>query len=153
MLSLILMTSYTRHTAAVHVILVRITHIKQSLDCWTRRPLAPAWGSSPADTPPALRGCPQSLDVDTRMVSALTACFRTIWLSWVSCSRFSIPRKVYKIDPNQRTIICCGKKCHILTQVFLGGVWPWVGEFVGFIITFTFFSIPNIIWEKLAKHP
>ena len=46
-------------------------------------------------------------------------------------------------DPNPRKIIYCRKKWpkrHFLTYFFLGLGWPWVGEFVGFIIMFIMFS-------------
>ena len=42
-----------------------------------------------------------------------------------------------KSIPNPRKTVCCGKtwhKCHF-DLIFLGLGWPWVGEFVGFIIT------------------
>ena len=43
----------------------------------------------------------------------------------------------YKINPNPRKNICCGKKWPNATfnLIFLGLGWPWVGEFVGSIIS------------------
>ena len=36
-------------------------------------------------------------------------------------------------------------------QIFLGFGWPWVGEFVGFIITFTCFPTQqNLVYRKTA---
>ena len=45
-----------------------------------------------------------------------------------------------KINPNPRKIICCGKKIGpnaTFDLIFLGLGWPWVGEFVGFIVIST----------------
>ena len=53
---------------------------------------------------------------------------------------------LYKTNPDPRTLICRGKKwpkMPLLTCFFLGLGWPWVGEFVGFIIIFTSFMFSN----------
>ena len=42
--------------------------------------------------------------------------------------------------PTHEKILCCGEKVAqmpLFTLIFLGLGWPWVEEFVGFIITFT----------------
>ena len=70
-------------------------------------------------------------------------------LGWVG---FVVVCLLYKIKPNPRKNICCGKKWpkfHLLTYIFsfLGLGWAWVGEFVGFPIIFMFYVFqPNIIW-------
>ena len=61
---------------------------------------------------------------------------------------------------NQRKNICCGKKkwpeMLLSACFFLGLGWPWVGEFVGFMMTFICFPtqqhwyIANVL---IHKHP
>ena len=62
---------------------------------------------------------------------------------------------IYKTNPNPRENICCvGKsvpKCHFLNLVFLGLGWPWVGEFVGFILIFRCFPTQHNLVNR--KHP
>ena len=44
---------------------------------------------------------------------------------------------LYKTNPTPRKIVCCGKKVARnapFNLYFLGLGWPWVGEFIGFII-------------------
>ena len=58
---------------------------------------------------------------------------------WV---RFLVVYFPYKTNLDPRKMICCGKKWPNATfnLIFLGLGWPWVREFVGFII---FFMLSN----------
>ena len=47
---------------------------------------------------------------------------------------------LYKVNPNPRKTILLWEKVaqtSLFNLIFLGLGWPWVGEFVGFIIIFT----------------
>ena len=73
---------------------------------------------------------------------------------WV---RFVVVRFLYKTNPNPPKNICCGQKSGpraTFNPVFLGLGWPWVGEFVGFIIIFYLFSNPTEFRtsENTIKH-
>ena len=72
-------------------------------------------------------------------------CGRT-WLGWVS--RSLLPEKK-QIPPHEKSF-CCGKKWpkfHVFfsSYFFLGLGWPWVGEFVGFIIVISFPTHHNLV--------
>ena len=60
----------------------------------------------------------------------------------------------HKTNPNPRKIICCGEKVAqmpLQNLFFLRLGWPWVGEFVGFIITYTCFPTQHNLVNR--KHP
>ena len=59
-----------------------------------------------------------------------------------------------KINPSSRKHICCREKVAEMPRlrlIFLGLSWPWVGEFVGFIIIFKCFSAQHNLVNR--KHP
>ena len=78
---------------------------------------------------------------------------------WSVCGEFGwvgfrVACFLYKINPNPRKIFAVGKSGPnaTLKLFFLGLGWPWVGEFVGFVIMFTskyVFSNPT----ELGKSP
>ena len=87
-------------------------------------------------------------------IELLLRCLRTIF-GWV---RFLVVRFLYKTNPNPRKIICCGKKVtqksgpNASFNLFcLGLGWPWVGEFVGFMIIFICFPTEQNF--ACRKHP
>ena len=60
----------------------------------------------------------------------------------------------YKISPNPRKNVCCGKKwpnLPLFNLIFVGRVWPWVGELVGLIIISICFPTQQHLVNR--KHP
>ena len=61
---------------------------------------------------------------------------------------------VYKTNPNRRKVIYRGKKVTqnaTFTLFFLGLGWPWVGEFVGFIIILRCFPTQQNLVYNIAN--
>ena len=64
---------------------------------------------------------------------------------WVPCSSVSYIKPIL----THEKIFAVGKKwpkMPLFNPFFLGLGWPWVGEFVGFIVAFLHVSNPNRIW-------
>ena len=68
-------------------------------------------------------------------------------MGWVSCSLFL---SHIKSIPTHEKIVAVGKSGPNATSnlIFLGLGWPWVGEFVGFMIIFTCFPTQqNLVYR------
>ena len=75
---------------------------------------------------------------------------RTIWLAWVFCSLFPISNQSQ--PTNQYLLREKVAQMPTFNLFFLVLGWPWVGEFVGFIIKFICFPTSTEFW-CITKHP
>ena len=75
-------------------------------------------------------------------------------IGWVGfdCVGFLVVCLLHKINPNPRKLFAVGKSGPNATfLIFLGVGWPWVGEFVGFMIILT--RLPTQHNLVNCKHP
>ena len=79
----------------------------------------------------------------------LIGCWRRMWLGWASCSLF--PTLNQSQPTKKRFLWEKVTQMPLLTYYFLRLGWPWVGEFVGFMIIVTCFPTQqNLVYRK---HP